>query len=91
MPPDEILRSLTDVGRRKHPTVSQTKHIRDSMSILPFVVAAGNSAIFRKRLLDRAYVDNVGAMLGVVVDVDRGITNSVNAACGWCKCGVNVV
>ena len=70
-----LLAALEAVSGRKHPSAVQSKELKSCIPLLSIVLHLVTSNVFRDRVVDEAFVKNMGQLAAHVASIDKGTTN----------------
>ena len=70
-----LLAALQAVSGRKHPSAVQSKELKSCIPLLSIVLHLVTSNVFRDRVVDEAFVKNMGQLAAHVASIDKGTTS----------------
>ena len=70
-----LLVALQAVSGRKHPSAAQSKELKSCIPPLSIVLHLVTSNVFRERVVDESFVQNLGQLVAHVASMDRGTTS----------------
>lgn len=69
-----LLAALRAVSGRKHPSAAQAKELKACIPLLSIALHLVTSSVFRERVVDECFIQNLGHLLEHVASIDRGTT-----------------
>ncbi|XP_030639115.1 serine/threonine-protein kinase ULK4 [Chanos chanos] len=76
---DDVLSALGNIVGRKHPSTVQTRHLKQSLPMIPVVLHLLTSQIFRPQVVTGDFLTKFGALLNHVTSIDSSETSLVSA------------